>query len=583
MQTSSEGRLVRIFQESQTREKEALKCYRPMNAAQLRVHESNAKELIARGGKRSGKSTSIACEFVSRILGECITREDGTRIPLKYPAPTKDDKRIYWVIGYDVNHIGQTLYRLLFEPGLFRVTKENGKWRAWHPERDAHLPSEPCGPAVPPRMIEEIDWESRSAKHFREVRLVNGAMIRAYPSTARTPKQGDPVSGLWIDEDIQSPEHLKEYQDRLTDRDGWFLWSAWPHVENDALMGLLDRAEDTVNEEKPLIEAVKLVMSDNAFITDTSKEHAFARMGDEEEVLRRNEGELLLGSIAMYDFVKGLHTINKPKGPVKFDPTEWRDYLTQLYLDYGNFPASWTRYMAIDPSHTRTGVCFGVVPPPEVDGIHFGNMVIVEREIVLKKANATVLAEACAKVMRGLRYEAFVMDKAMGRKTNVGTDLTIFEVYAQAFKAAGLFSAQTKNWFVPGINITEQRYRAVRNALEVNNEGKVGVLLVGERTPQTQQEFKSYRKRVRRAADGLPLILDEPANPKAHDCMAALEYLIAFLELEFARGAGYVTPREQVSTGGSAAYRASQLNLFGRKPEESSEYVHLGAGARAGG
>ncbi len=206
-------------------EKHPLEVYRPTEF-QLPVHESPASEVLTIGGKRSGKTIAVVMEFASRILGIPITRQDGTQIPLRFRKPSKKNPGLYWVIGFDVNHIGQTLYHRLFSPGLgdganFRIIQdlETKKWRAYNPnfDRERYNDSELSPPIFGQHMIVPKSWhmESAAGNVFRSVRLTNGVTICAYPSTGDAPKKGDAVDGIWIDEDIEKSSFLKEWQDRL--------------------------------------------------------------------------------------------------------------------------------------------------------------------------------------------------------------------------------------------------------------------------------------------------------------------------------------------------------------------------------
>lgn len=560
--------------------------YRPQ-AQQLPFHLSKASEVILRGGKRSGKSTAVVLEFASRILGKSIIAPDGKPIPLRYRVPTVDDPGLYWVIGWDIDHIGQTLHRLLFEPGLFRIiedgTKGSGVWRPYKDADQADVArkaeSKPVSQVLPGRFVASDGWsmENAAANVFESVLLKkNGkvfAKICAYPSSSKHAKQGDPVDGIWVDEDIQNPGHLKEWQDRLTDRNGWLMWSVWPHTKNLALIEMLDKAGECSLDPDPPIEAFQLVMTQNEYIADENKEKALFRMGSDDEIARRDRGELLLDEISMYDFTPGIHVV-KPAFHAK--PESVNAALANMFIRQPRLPREWTRYLAIDPSHTRTAVMSGAVPPPEWDGLLFGDRLIIEWELVVKKHSADKLAEALVSLMSGFNYEAFIMDQNAGRQTSIGRDDNTFDHYSRAFKAKGLVSRQTGSTFHPGCNKPPERYRAVRTLLAQADDGWPQLILFGPKTWETQREFGSYRKKQQETV-GQTMILDEPVNPRVHDCMAAIEYLAEFVERHFRTGTAYVRP-EEFHSAPSAAYRAAQARL---KKNSANGYVHLGAGEAA--
>src|SRR6056297_333022 len=66
---------------------------------------------------------TASAEFASAVTGIDIVGADGEPISRKYP---KRDM-LCWVIGWDLAHIGQTIYRVLFEPNYFRVIPDEGK------------------------------------------------------------------------------------------------------------------------------------------------------------------------------------------------------------------------------------------------------------------------------------------------------------------------------------------------------------------------------------------------------------------------------------------------------------------------
>lgn len=576
-----------LREELESREKEALCCYRP-SPQQDAFHRSKAKEIVIRGGKRSGKSTSAAVAFASRILGIPLLDADSKTIPPQYSTPKKNEIRRYWVIGFDIKHIGQTIHRLLFEPGLFDVIRDEktGKWRTFNAAdpkdvaRDSE--KEPCGPVIPERFIvqDSWSWENKAAGVFEgvTVRTAQGgvAQIFAFPSSARNPKQGDSVDGIWIDEDILNASHIKEWHDRLTDRGGWFLWSAWPHTKNYALVQLIDRAEEVEGEDSPLIQQFQFVMTQNPFIPSANKDAALARMGDDEEVASRDRGDLNLSKWAMYDYTDNVHCAKKAADIEK--PKNRKQVVSYLLARDGRLPNDWTRYLAMDPSHTRTAIMVGAVPPAEVEGVRMGSMIVIEEELILQRKTATEIAKAVRDRVGHLQFEAFIIDRNEGRKTQTGRTDTTAGYFASEFAAQGLASRLTKSSFILGCNDPPTRYRIVRKYLAESQDSQPRLFLVEQKTWALQKEFHTYRKK-QIDTGGDETILDEPANPRKHDAIAALEYLLAHLDTLFDAGTAYYDAPHATS-GGSSAYRMAMKLLAGQKKREGN-YVHLGPGAAA--
>lgn len=569
-------------------ELEALSLYRPM-PHQLAAHQSKAAELMIRGGKRSGKSVAGAFEFASRILGIPLIGPNGKPIPLKYPVSTPDSPRQYWIIGWDMSH-SATIHRLLFQRGMggtLRAIRDlkTGQWRIYNraSASDAARYSESVltEPLIPRRFLktpeeDAFSWEMKKSYWFNSFELINGAIVYYWPSSGKSPKQGEAVSGIWIDEDIQAPGHLKEWQDRLTDMNGWFMWTVWPHTKNNALISLLDRAAIAESEDEPRIQSFQFVMTENEFLTEEGKDAALGRMSTDDEIARRNRGELLLDQLSMYDYSSRRHLLKRYDEGEPRDKNRAIDVLRRLITVNSRLPAEFCRYLSIDPSNTRTACLSFAVPPPVWDGIVMGNLCIVEWELVVRKYSATMLARELTGLMSGYGYEAFIMDQAIGRQTNTGRDEQVFEVYANAFRARGLESRQTLNSFIPGCMVPPTRYRAVRDALVETETGIPSLLFIEHTTWETRKEISNYRKSSQDVG-GETLILDQPANPRIFDCMAALEYGIAHILPLLFRGEAYQYPHT-TSGRGSHVVRFVQDMLRQQEAAEQGGFVHLGPG-----
>jgi len=598
----AQERLRAIEEERGRRDRCLLKVYHP-GEQQEPVHRSKASELIVRGGKRAGKSVCVSTEFASRVTGQPIIGSTGEEIKVDGPwwksvAPDVDYPRIYWVIGWDTKHIGQTIYRLLFERGQggsYRVIEDGGEgsgvWRTWNranKEDQARVhESKLAEPLIPERMLDggyegAFEWEDKKANQFNSCRLTNGSIIYAYPSSSRNPKQGDAVSGIWIDEDIQFPGHLKEWQDRLTDEEGWFMWSVWPHMKNEALLELIDRAEMGRSDDECQIQSFQLIMTDNPFLSEVGKNQSLGRMESEEEVARRNRGELLTDALSMYQFSTIFNQIKRPiEGQVEYVKlSKAHIMLRDMFLGGNGFPRTWTRYLSIDPSNTRTAVHSWVVPPPEYEGVYLGNVAISEWELIARRFSAEMLAKALAERMGTKNYEAFIMDQMSGRQTHAGREENTLQHYSGAFMKHKLISRQTSCSFAPGCNIRSTRFRAVRSLLNPDppqESGLPSLLFVEETNLETRKEFSKYRKKTEIRGEGVDSVLDEPQSPRLFDAMASVEYFAAYIEPMFVMNQAYV-PADVYKTRGSAAYQHAMKILDRRRRTNESDVVYLGAG-----
>lgn len=574
----------KLLKESMARDMHPLRVYRPTEWQQP-IHQSKSEEILITGGKRSGKTLATVMEVGSRILGIPITGCDGKVIPLRYRKPTEDAPTLFWVIGLNVDHIGQTLYHRLFSPGLgcdFKIIKDNGIWRAYNPVHDSARESEAvvCPPMIQDNMIVEGTWhmESAAGNIFKSVRLKNGATICAYPSTGDRPKMGDAVHGIWIDEDIANANFIKEWQDRLITANGWLLWSVWPQMSNFALIDAMDRAESCKEDPDPAIQVFSLQGSKNPYNDPKGVMRGLARMDDNEDEAHRDRGDIsgLMGNYKMYDYAPKLHNLGRVDNHNK-KCHEPRELLESILFKYGKFPDSWTRYLVIDPSHTRTAVLFGVVPPREWEHVEIGDKLIVENELVCSKHTPSMLVNALAPLCSGLHFEAFIMDQQAGRQTTIGAEMSTFESYSKQFAKHGLSARVCGNGFLRGCNEKQRRRRAVRELLEPIEGGLPKLMLREDKTYATQREFHRYRKKQQPGQKG-DEPMDDPLNERAFDCMAALEYLCEYVQKRFSDGTAFMEPEARKGQG-SPAFQAAQRILS--KQNEVHGYAHLGAGAAA--
>ena len=263
--TEIDERIKALSVERQQRKRDALRIYRPRSKKIERFHLSEASEKILRGGAGSGKSCAGFAELASAATGIPIIGMDGEELPFKYPkAPL-----LIWVIGFGWDHVGETIHRYLFTEmsGMKmikdRVTGDFRIFRPWEPDDVARAGEMESVPQlIPHRLIDHTQWawENKGAKQFKRCVLKNGTVIRAFSSTSVAAKRGDEPNIICIDEDIENPDHVEEWQSRLR-KGGILLWLAQPYSHNHALMMLSKRAEQEKELEKPDIEEFQIRFS----------------------------------------------------------------------------------------------------------------------------------------------------------------------------------------------------------------------------------------------------------------------------------------------------------------------------------
>jgi len=488
----------------------------------------------------------------SAATGTPLIDHEGNEIPFRYPT---DRPLTIWIIGYGERHIGETIYRLLFKPGVFKVlkdkkTKKMRAYRPWDPEdkkRESECKYSP--PLIPERFIDPNgwSWKDKRGNIFSKCTLLNGTEIFAYTSNAK-PKMGDPVDIILIDEDIAVPEYVPEWQARLSDRKGHLIWAAFPYSKNNALVEMSDRAKEQADRENPDITETVLKFSDNPFM-DTDEVRKRREGWSDEERRARDEGEFITDTFLIYpNYSENLHGIPNRLGPP--------DKLSQAIDMYGGqIPPSWTRYLALDPGHRVAAVLFAAVPPPDI-----GDYIVIYDEVYARYQDARGLAKMVREKAEGHVFESFIIDYSYGRQHPGGASKTISEQYADAFREQKLESVGTGYGFQWGNNVVSEGISLVRTALGIRQDGTTRLRTIPHMLPNLKKEFSLYRKRIVNRE-----VSDKPIDRDNH-LMDCLRYIVC------------ANPRFVIHKGSErkgAIWRALDQWLAGNKKSPDSDGVTI--------
>ena len=558
--TTEQRQIKELLAEKNRRQMMGIRLYRPM-PTQVPFHLSHASERLVRGGVRGGKTCAAVAEVVSAALGISLTGPDGMAIPNNYPKRPL----IIWVIGFDTKHIAR-LYRKLFQGGLFKVIRDktDGHWRAWNPSDPADAAREddtkPSPPMIPPDLVKEWAWDNKAERVFNVCRLRNGTEIYAFTSGGEVGK-GEAVDIVWIDEDIEIPGHVDEWQSRLSDVRGRLIWSAWPHDNNRAIKRMTLRAADQRNRQNPDVAEFMLTFSANPYIPSDEKRkrlEGWAAAG--EAVLRaRDLGEYTGDYQLVYPgFNVEIHGIPRKTGP---------DIIETIFAG-NNFqvPLDWTHYLAIDPGHANAAAIFGAVPPPEV-----GKFLVVYDEVFANRCDADALARMIAEKSQGITFHAFIIDAHAGRQTTLGAGKRVVEFYREAFERHGLKSRLTESGFLPGSDDITARNMVVREWMNVRGDGTTHLRVVAEKTYALRREFAEYKQSISHDE-----VTDKVLDKDNH-CSDALGYMAAYLAPLFDYDAAYYQVAGKPVTLHSVlkAYEKLSQSMSGMKNDGS---FNIGAG-----
>jgi len=525
---------------------DAVRMFRPAPGEQEKFFRCNATEILLRGGNRSGKTVCTATRFAAIARDMPITLKDGTQIDARLPHQRKRPL-VMWVVGYDLKHIGQTIYRVLFRPGLYKIIQDpdSGLWRAFDPTLEYDAANEhkakPAPPLIPQSEIDTeqgtggFTWENKGEKQFSAVYLKNGTIIYAFSSMGEV-KAGDPVDVIWIDEKIKYPQHYPEWQARLSDRRGRLLWSSWPARDNAALRQISRRAKHAAENpgSDDDVREFQLRFSSNPFISEDQKRKRIAGWSEDERTAR-DLGDFAVDSLKMYHtFSPEIHCAFGP------DPTFDDKLAAKLRSTGGQPPADWTRYLVLDPGTSHPAVLLAAVPPPEV----YGHFVVPYQEVYTPRLDADALAKVILDATQGQVFEAFIVDPRAARQTPMGFSGTVGMNYSRAFRERRLSCRISGSAFTPGSDDVLARIALLRAWMVIQSDGRTKLRIVADACPNLCRQLVEYEKKER---DGI--VLEEPADKQRIDVAQCLEYLAS-------RRPQYVARPEQTASQDSPAMRA---------------------------
>ena len=460
-------------EELERRSMDALRVYEPM-PSQKAFHASKAPVRVIRAGNRSGKTYAVAQE-----TARAARRMDPHG---KYPT---DRGLFIWIIVFEEDNIGRTIFRMLFQPGcgneVFIIRdEETGKWRTWSEgySRDRERIDERIvqPPLIPPEEIvggstgmspaecKGFSWTNKGARIFKVCRLKNGTEIRCYCSGSEPP-MGDSVDLAVIDEDLKQDRRMvSELMARISTRGGRIIWSVWPKTKNIALQKLSKEAALQAGLPNPDIAEFRMKYSENMFISEEKKQitlRLWASQG--EDVLKsRDEGDFGLDAVLMYpEFDLAVHAVPNVPDPKCLDRSRYHGNI-DWFLRTREIPQDWCRFLWIDPGYTRMAVLWMAIQPPSL-----GDFVVAYRELYLTQKTYATVAKEVARLSVGEQIRLFGIDDQQARKHSQQTGKTEKQQLSDEFKKVGMRSITTGFGFKKGSTNIQGRCAMVRSWLSL--------------------------------------------------------------------------------------------------------------------
>lgn len=515
---------------------DGLEFFRPMPrrfSPQEEAVESPAQKKLLRGGNRSGKSTIAAAMVAAFARDVPIKTEDGREIHIRRPDQ-RGRPMVIWIVGYDWDHVGKTLHRLLFQKNeaLRIITDEDTgalrEYRPWDPadiarEKAANdagrTETQACPPLIPEHELVDDSWvfKVKGSNVFSQVTLRNGTVIFAHSS--KEAKAGDAVDLIWVDEKVEYEENVAEWLARLADRRGLFLWSTWPASTNKALRDLMELAkeEDAAvkagKKKKRSVAEWRFRMSDNPHIPEESKEDLRAqwrKMGLQ-HLLARDEGEFVDEGARVYP---------------RFDPRvcsaiidgEKEDEVSRI-LRKNNLvpPATWARHMILDPGSVHPFLLFVARTPTELGDYH-----VPYFELALPGADANVLMQAAVPLFAGFHFQQFIIDSHAGKQTPMGFGKRVMDNYSRYMRKYGIASAKTGHgWFFGNDNFP-YRKGVLESWMHVGANGLPKLRIVLEMCPNLVSQLERVKMNV------IQDLVDEKKKARGeYDGVDCMEYYAA--------------------------------------------------------
>lgn len=549
--------------ERKNRANSALRMFRPTPKQEQFFRTMTMDQILeaaVTGRNRGGKSVAVAVWFASVVLDEPITMRNGDKLHMR-PERWRGDELLCWLVGYDWKHIGETLYRLLFRPGLFKVISDKGVLRSYNPETDSHRKRErqPSPPLILESMVEEDSWswESKKDRQLQSVKLKkDGTRLVFYASTGEV-AAGNPVHVIWIDEKIQADSHYAEWLMRLVDYEGRLVWSSWPTLmPTGVFSSLLSRAREQESmKEPPTAVKFEFRLGDNPYTENATLKAAMGAMS-EEEAAARGDGQIQEGRWLMYPrFSAYTHRVMS-------DEASGDDDLAKAIRQLGGIPGDWTRYFILDPGTANCGALKVAIPPPK-----FGYFVVPYQEYYFHYKDAGEVASIVAASSEGEIFEDFIIDNHAGRQTPMGFSGTIAENYEKEFKKAKLVCQRRGAHFRPGDDNPEMRQAKLSGLMNIGSNGKPRLRI--HNCHVLVKQLSEYRRKP----DPLGNPTDKPADYQKIDVAQCLEYAAAMDDLVYVPSKSKVTEQPSLVT-----MLKDLMKQHGITPQQLENSVHCGPG-----
>lgn len=485
-------RIVALAKQIERAEQDAITAFVPLPHT-VPFLTSRKQIAIVAGSNQAGKSLVSLVKLCWAVLG---------RDPLRR-FPRTGGRAI--IVGYDGDHLADPLYKKLFREGEIKLIRDErtGRWRSVRPDPTNPRRLDPydlayrekwrdAPPLIPPRMVADQAWEQASKDIPRVTRLTNGWTI-LWRSSAGRPPRGRQIHYVHLDEDIRNTAAwVNELIPRLIKEGGYLTWAATAQEGGPELYEWWEKAE----KGSPHVDAFRLLIDDNPYISDEQKKFFFDMLTSDEERSVRYFGENSLVGRKIYPHYD-------PMGVHGCEPFA--------------IPQDWARYAAVDPGGNRMGSLLLAVDPQErhrwvYDGFE------------LRQSTAHQWAYELLRRQGDTLFEAIIIDSRAGKSPEMGgSNLNVAQQYWKALAETGVQPRRTGPLagFFPSSHHVEARQEALKEWMSIRGAGPFAG------TPKLQVMRGVLPSLDRQIA----LAQTKPNGKRAElveDLLDCLEYLAAF-------------------------------------------------------
>ncbi len=330
---------------------------------------------------------------------------------------------------------------------------------------------------LPSRAIQSISYENKGMDIPKKIITRWGDTIDFRSSDSGREKfEGAEYDLVWIDEEMADPLIYQEIERGLVDRGGRLIWTATPLARSVTLLELHEASQEEAGD----VYEVQLSIYDNPYLDVKARDAFIANLPEDYRPTRVFGEFLILEGLVYGEWNRAIHEVSRQQFEREFDPHN-------------------PRVVIIDPGYAHPcAVLWGMLLPG------YPRRVVFYREYVKRRQTVNEVVREIARVSEGEPLIAAYIDPD-SLKTNQSGSQSLYRLYLQAFKDAGLKNAITGSPLslrLADNNIEPGIYK-VKEFLKPGQDGIPGIQAV-EDLANLKRELARYRWATETATKDVP-------------------------------------------------------------------------------